>query len=233
MNSVSVSLLLAADLINSDGSESHQSCWGLTLSSSAGPEDAGSTPKRALRVTRSISLWHKNVYQLETERGGAPAKYWDLLRRRKKYHWQHWSWQKISVLQAKHCWFDVLNNYYMKFTSLWWICGLQLLLYKVINEPESKPKTSICNLQPDEISLRLKNVNDFHFDDQVWKIQEYFFDSNRTKHKAPVTSGLKLQVVMSQVTLIPLAGRLQITFWPSLKGGGGGDVLHLSFLKNF
>lgn len=53
-----------------------------------------------------------------------------------------------------------------------------------VTEPESKPKTSIFNLQPDEISLRLKNVNGFHFDDQVWKIQEYFYDSNRTKHKA-------------------------------------------------
>lgn len=29
---------------------------------------------------------------------------------------------------------------------------------------ESKPETSIFNLQPDEISLRLKNVNAFHFD---------------------------------------------------------------------
>lgn len=48
---------------------------------------------------------------------------------------------------------------------------------------ESKPETSIFNLQPDEISLRLKDVNGFHFDDQVWKIQ-YFYDSNRTKHKA-------------------------------------------------
>lgn len=37
----------------------------------------------------------------------------------------------------------------------------------------------------------------------------------------------------SQVTLIPLAGRLQITFWPSLKGGGAGDVLHLPFLKTY
>lgn len=41
-----------------------------------------------------------------------------------------------------------------------------------VTEPESKPKTSIFNLQPDEISSRLKNMNGFHFDDQVWKIQE-------------------------------------------------------------